>query len=78
MTWKEAVLQVIQERNGREITLNEIYEGVKILPVMRVFHEDPWQPGKQPKYECWVRSVLAKLKQERLVTHVSKGIYKSN
>jgi|SaaInlV_135m_DNA_1039713.scaffolds.fasta_scaffold96888_1 hypothetical protein len=78
MTWKDAVLQVIRKRRGQEVTLQEIYKGVLVSPVMTDFHDQQWKSGKQLKYQCWVRSTLAVLKKEGLIVHVRKAVYKSN
>ena len=78
MSWKDAILEVIRRRKGREIKLQEIYKEVLTLPIVTEFHKEPWSPGKQPRYECAIRSLIAKLKKEGLIAHPRKAVYKSN
>jgi hypothetical protein len=78
MSWKDAILEVIRQRNGREITLQEIYKEVMTLPIVTEFHKEPWKPEKQPKYECWIRSSLSDLVKDGSITRSRKAVYKSN
>jgi hypothetical protein len=77
ISWKDAVLKIIRLRRGREVTLQEIYKEILLLPLVTDELKKPWKNG-QPKYQCWIRSSLPPLKREGLITNPKRGVYKSN
>ena len=78
MSWKNAILEVVCRKRGHEITLQEIYKKVLLLPLVTESHKKPWTSGGQPKYQCWIRRYLTDLVSEGSVARLRKGVYKSN
>lgn len=78
MSLKDAILEVIRQRNGREITLQEIYREIILLPIVKARDKEPWKPGGQPRYQNYVRRRLTDLVREKLINRPGKGVYKSN
>ncbi len=78
MFWKDAVLNIIRQQKGKEITLQEIYRKMLGHSLVTDSHKEPWKTGKQPKYQCWVRRVLTDLVREGLINRPRTGVYKSN
>ena len=74
-TWEEAILRIVRAKNG-EISLQEIYREMKHTRLVTSHHKELW--GGQPNYHHWVRSVLAKLRDNGAVWRVSRGRYVSN
>lgn len=77
MSYENEVLKVIRQREGGEITLQEIYEDFSILPLVTDELRKPWKNG-QPMYQCYIRSSLPPLKRKGLIAHPKRAVYKSN
>ncbi len=73
-TWDEAVYNIIAAHSG-VISLQEIYQDMKNHPLVTPYHREPWQPGKQPRCECWIRRSLTNLTQSGQVRRAEKGLY---
>jgi hypothetical protein len=71
--WSEAILDVL-EQHGEPMKLKQLYAGMRSHPVVEPRHLELWTNG-QPKYECWIRSELAKLKGQGKVRHAAHATY---
>ena len=75
--WNEAILEVINFCGSSEISLQEIYAQMRKNPLVKSYHLQPWRPGLQPRYECWIRRCLTDLVRMRRVRRVGRGKYAS-
>lgn len=75
-TWDQLVLQLVDEKS-EEITLQELYKAIVTHPLVTPYHQEPWKPGRQPRYQCWARRCLSNLVRRGVVRRVGKGIYAS-
>ena len=75
MNWQEAIIQIMRDLGGEEIQLQEIYRGMRGHPIVTSDHLNPWKPGGQPKYQCWIRRYLTDLVREDVVKRTGTGVY---
>lgn len=75
MTWKEAILQLLRQEIGKQITLQDIYLKFSHHPLVTDQHVKPWRPGLQPKYHCWIRRYLSTLVNEGKIKRTKKATY---
>lgn len=73
-TWREEVRWVVIEA-ARPISLAENYAAVERSPIVKPYHRQPWKPGGQPRYQCWVRRELTNLCRDRAIRRVGRGLY---
>ncbi|MCY4396805.1 MAG: hypothetical protein OXC10_16895 [Rhodospirillaceae bacterium] len=73
-TWDEAVLRIVRAKAG-PILAREIYQEMERHPLVTPHHREIW--GSQPRYHHWIRSALARLKNDRKVRHVGRSLYES-
>ncbi len=73
MTWDTAILSAL---SSEPKPLREIYREVAESPIVSAYHSEPWQPGLQPRFQCWIRSRLAQLKQLGLVKQTGRARYR--
>jgi hypothetical protein len=73
--WKEAILRIIKLANQRVVSLQAIYAEMKHQPIVTPYHMEPWRPGLQPRYQCWIPRCLTDLVTEGKIQHVSTGEY---
>ena len=76
MGWKEAIIEVMRKRSGREWPLQSIYGAMERHPLVTTHHEEPWKAGKQPRYQCWIRRYLTDLWREGRVERVRRAVYR--
>ena len=74
-TWKAAINYAIKRKSGRCVSLQEIYSEMRRSPLVTADHLEPWKPGGQPKYECWIRRCLTELNRSGEVTRVGRALY---
>jgi len=73
--WKEAISKIIKRADKRVINLQDIYAEMKHHAVVTAYHMEPWSPGLQTRYQCWIRRCLTDLVREGRISRVSRGIY---
>lgn len=74
-TWEEAILHTMKRLGGKGLPLQKIYKGMETHSLVTPYHGQSWKPDKQARYECWIRSVLARLKKKGLVKQIARAIY---
>ncbi len=74
-TLEEAVLAIIKARKGI-IPLQDIYSVMEAHPLVTPHHGELW--AGRPKYQHWILSALAKLKQSGAIRSAGRGLYISN
>ena len=74
-SWKDAVVASIRNSRRRVVPLQTIYALMKTHHLVTPYHEQAWAMGGQPRYECWIRSELARLVRDRSVNKVGRGKY---
>lgn len=74
-SWKEIALQAVVSLGGSNIQLEDIYKEVMHHPRVTPYYRDPWKPGGQPRYQCWIRKELTKLVRDGSLIRVSTGAY---
>ena len=74
-TWKHAILRTVAEASESPVPLAAIYTAMKAHPLVTSEHLQPWKPGRQPKYQCWIRRYLTTLVREGELTRVGKARY---
>jgi len=72
-TWEQAVLRVISNKGREPIHLRDIYKEMENHPLVTHYHNELW--GSQAKYKHWIRSALARLKNEGKIVRVERAIY---
>jgi hypothetical protein len=75
MIWKQAILEILQRHNGQPVKLKEIYHEMLHHPLVTEYHRDSWSANKQPRYQCWIRSLLSTLVKEGKVKHIRTATY---
>ncbi|TAK01650.1 hypothetical protein EPO44_08935 [bacterium] len=73
--WKKTVLGFIEQRGWDVVRLQEIYAEMENHPLVTPYHMQPWRPGLQPRYQCWIRRYLTDLVREGNIRRVSRGKY---
>jgi hypothetical protein len=73
-TWAETLKAIVD----RPMALAEIYSGVRRRRNLTPRDLEPWEGDKQPRYQCWCRSELAKLVKRGEVRHLARGRYAPN
>ena len=73
--WDNAIYGIIKKSKNHFILLNDIYEQMKIHPLVTPYHREPWKPGGQPRYQCWVRRRLTSLTRKNMITRVARASY---
>ena len=74
-TWDEAILRIVRATAG-PISLRDIYQEMERHPLVTPHHRKNW--GSQPRYHHWVRSALARLKNDGKVSHVGRSLYEAS
>ena len=59
MTWKDEIVSIMSGNRGHEMSLTDIYDKMEQSPLVTDYHLEPWKRAGQPRYQCWVRRVLA-------------------
>ena len=73
-TWDEAILRIVRAKAG-PISLREIYHEMERHPLVTPHHKEFWD--RQPRYHHWIRSALARLKNDGKVRHIGRSLYES-
>ena len=73
--WSEAIFGIIKNSNNSNVELKEIYQIMKTHQLVTEYHHQPWRPGGQPRYECWIRRCLTNLIRTNRITRVSRALY---
>lgn len=75
MTWKDEIVSVMSKSRGQEMHLTDIYNQMKQSSLTTGRHLQPWKPGGQPRYQCWVRRGLTNLVNDGIIERVKQGVY---
>jgi hypothetical protein len=73
--WKEAIIDCMKELGGKIIVLRDIYSKMLTRSLVTEYHKQPWRPGGQPRYQCWIRRRLTDLTREHKVKKVTRATY---
>ncbi len=73
--WKEEILKIIKLADKKIVSLQDIYAEMRNHAVVTSYHMEPWSPGLQPRYQCWIRRSLTDLVREGRICRVSRGMY---
>lgn len=74
-TWNDAVADAIRNKGGQNVSLQEIYSEMRRNQIVTDSHLEPWKPGGQPKYECWIRRSLTNLERDGTIRRVGRALY---
>lgn len=73
--WNETIFEIIKDSNNSNINLKEIYQIMETHRLVTEYHRQPWRPGGQPRYECWIRRCLTNLIHKNRIKRVSRALY---
>ena len=73
--WKSEIVSVMSENKGHEMSLRHIYRKMLQSSLVSDYHLAPWKPGGQPRYQCWIRSLVRRLVNDGTIDHVRRGVY---
>ena len=76
MTWKDAVLQVLEQHGGKPVRLQDIYRELWNHPLVTDRHRQPWRAGLQHREGCWIRRCLTTLVREGKAERTGTATYR--
>jgi len=74
-TWNEAIIEAMRNTKQRVVSLQTIYEQMKLHPLVTPYHKQEWTPDGQLRYENQIRRCLTDLVKEQRVKRVGRGKY---
>ena len=75
MCWKGEIISIMSANRGLEMPLSNIYNEIEGSPLVTCYLREPWKPGGQPRYQCWVRRYLTGLVNEGRIKRLRRGVY---
>ena len=73
-TWESAVVNVFKSKKSQQASVQDIYSEIGKYRKLGDW-ELEYTEWNEPRYQHIVRGILARLKKDRLIDHVGKGLY---
>ena len=74
--WEEAILKILKRHYPNEVQLQIIYNEIEGYITLTDYYKESWKENLQPRYQCWIRSYLSKLKKDGLVENTRYGYWR--
>lgn len=71
--WAEVILKILKKHYPDKVQLQIIYGEIAEHESLRDYDKEPWKKGGQPRYQCWIRENLSRLRKAGLVENVGRG-----
>jgi len=79
--WRKGLLRILKEAWPEAILLRRIYAIFYERHIADSpdggYYTEPWKDNLQPRYQCWIRSELNRLKKDNLASRVGRGEWKT-